>query len=80
MLKVTFLILTVSLISITLVQCAPKQILQPKTLLDNFIVGGEITKIENYPHQVAILSLNRFFCGGLIITSRWILTAAHCVQ
>jgi secreted trypsin-like serine protease len=43
------------------------------------IVGGHPVRIEDNPWQVLLL-LNggRFFCGGSIIDTYWILTAAHC--
>lgn len=47
---------------------------------EGYIVGGEIVDIEEYPHQVSLQWMGGYFCGGSIITDRWILTAAHCVE
>lgn len=45
------------------------------------IVGGQPAQISDYPWQVSLqTSANRHFCGGSVINSTWILTAAHCVQ
>jgi secreted trypsin-like serine protease len=41
------------------------------------IVGGVETKIEKYPWQVSILAASQF-CGGSLVSPRWVLTAAHC--
>ncbi|XP_035909423.1 trypsin-7-like [Anopheles stephensi] len=46
----------------------------------NRIVGGHVAVIESYPYQVSVQELNTHVCGGSIITSRWILTAGHCVD
>jgi uncharacterized repeat protein (TIGR02543 family) len=50
------------------------------------IVGGDAISISLTPWQVALISssaANNYagqFCGGSIISSQWILTAAHCVD
>lgn len=43
------------------------------------IVGGTPTTINVVPWQV-LLSVGGKLCGGSIISSTWILTAAHCVS
>ena len=50
----------------------------------DFIVGGNDANIQDYPYQVALLSITSWggsyaYCGGSIINEYWILTAAHCV-
>jgi len=46
----------------------------------NRIVGGEETETNEYPWQVALVSAggSHPFCGGTLISSRHVLTAAHC--
>lgn len=41
------------------------------------IVGGQVVIPNSWPWQVA-LKKGGFFCGGSLINSQWILTAAHC--
>uniref|UniRef100_A0A182QCJ2 Peptidase S1 domain-containing protein n=1 Tax=Anopheles farauti TaxID=69004 RepID=A0A182QCJ2_9DIPT len=43
------------------------------------IVGGSVAAEGQFPHQVALLRSNALTCGGSLIDSRWVLTAAHCV-
>jgi trypsin len=49
------------------------------------IVGGSPASISQYPWQAAVVESgsgnahNRQFCGGSVLTSRIVITAAHCV-
>ncbi|XP_047480398.1 clotting factor G beta subunit-like [Penaeus chinensis] len=44
------------------------------------IVGGEQATPYEYPWQVGLVQTTsrNVFCGGSIITKKWVLTAAHC--
>ncbi|KAK2583259.1 hypothetical protein KPH14_009272 [Odynerus spinipes] len=44
------------------------------------IVGGVETKVNQYPWMALLKYKKRFYCGGSIINSRYVLTAAHCVD
>ena len=47
------------------------------------IVGGQETEVNEYPWQVGISSATsstNFFCGGSIVSDKWVLTAAHCID
>ncbi|XP_014270372.1 trypsin-7 isoform X2 [Halyomorpha halys] len=44
------------------------------------IVGGEETDINEFPWMVRLSYFNRFYCGGMLINDRYVLTAAHCVR
>ncbi|CAG7838479.1 unnamed protein product [Allacma fusca] len=47
------------------------------------IIGGEVAVEGQFPHQVALfdnlLGIKFFSCGGSIISSKYVITAAHCV-
>ncbi|CAG9765917.1 unnamed protein product [Ceutorhynchus assimilis] len=48
---------------------------------DRRIVGGVDTSVNEYPAMVGMVDSNRrVYCGGTIISNRYVLTAAHCVQ
>ncbi|KAJ8918086.1 hypothetical protein NQ315_011543 [Exocentrus adspersus] len=49
-------------------------------LLDGRIVGGENTTISAHPYIVSLLRSNSHTCGGALISTTWVLTAAHCVS
>lgn len=46
------------------------------------IVGGAVTKKGEFPHMAALgfngIDGAQFFCGGSLISDRFVLTAAHC--
>ena len=44
------------------------------------IVGGVETEVSEYPWQAGLVSKgsSSVFCGGSLVNSKWVLTAAHC--
>ncbi|XP_070493066.1 uncharacterized protein [Chironomus tepperi] len=45
------------------------------------IIGGMHTKRGDFPWNAAlVLSDGRFFCGGILVSNRKVVTAAHCIQ
>ncbi|KAJ8918088.1 hypothetical protein NQ315_011545 [Exocentrus adspersus] len=49
-------------------------------MLDGRIVGGVDVDIADYPYQVSVQMLSFHYCGGAIISTRWVLSAAHCTD
>jgi secreted trypsin-like serine protease len=44
------------------------------------IVGGADVSIAQNPWQVSLQADGSHFCGGSIISDRWVVTAQHCVE
>ncbi|KAG7305166.1 hypothetical protein JYU34_009192 [Plutella xylostella] len=55
-------------------------VVRPDYTYDGRIVGGQEANIEDHPYQVSFVVNNSYFCGGFIVSERYIVTAAHCAQ
>ncbi|KAI5646904.1 trypsin domain-containing protein [Phthorimaea operculella] len=44
------------------------------------ILGGVETAVNEFPWIVRLTYFNKFYCGGILINDRYVLTAAHCVK
>ncbi|MFM2031853.1 MAG: hypothetical protein RLZZ297_618 [Chloroflexota bacterium] len=49
----------------------------PAVAAESRIVGGTYASMAEYPYQVLIL-FNGYMCGGSLISTQYVLTAAHC--
>ncbi|ELK18481.1 Kallikrein-14, partial [Pteropus alecto] len=49
---------------------------------ENKIIGGYTCIQHSQPWQAALLAgpMHRFLCGGVLLSDRWAITAAHCAR
>lgn len=53
---------------------------QQVSKLNERIVGGEVTYIEEYPYQASLQYVYKHVCGAVIISENYVVTAAHCTD
>ena len=44
------------------------------------IVGGTQAMAGDWGWQAIMLNMGNFICGGSLINSQWVVTAAHCAE
>lgn len=55
-------------------------IYRPETGVEGKIVGGQDVDITQLPYQLSLEEKGLHVCGASIISTRFALTAAHCVD
>jgi len=43
-------------------------------------MGGGHAEFNEYPWMVAMLFKGHYYCGGTLISDKYVVTAAHCVR
>lgn len=44
------------------------------------IVGGQISERNSLPWMVSVQKEGEHYCGGALISDKYVLTAAHCIE
>nr|AAM96942.1 trypsin 3 [Phlebotomus papatasi] len=73
-----FRLVIVCALIVAVLGASVKNLTRPR--LDGRIVGGIAVDISEVPYQVSLQRYNSHSCGGSIISSNYILTAAHCTD
>merc|ERR1719383_931467 len=64
--------------------CSAEQIEERGAGDENYIIGGQPAGHEEFPYQISLRmmrgSRGQHICGGTLISSTWVLCAAHCFQ
>jgi len=55
------------------------EVLNDENLVEGRVVNGRVAGRNEFPWAVALLQNGRQFCGGSLIDSHHVLTAAHCI-
>nr|CAD7268300.1 unnamed protein product [Timema shepardi] len=69
-----------SLLSIPLYAPADGHQEESANLPDARIINGAAASMGQFPWQVQLIMDQSEFCGGSLISSNWVLTAAHCTN
>ncbi|KAK3106139.1 hypothetical protein FSP39_013544 [Pinctada imbricata] len=63
------------------IQHPSQKLIEEARMGESRIVGGSDAKISNHPWQVSLQgSTGNHFCGASLVHTRWLVTAAHCVD
>ncbi|XP_011863819.1 PREDICTED: trypsin-1-like isoform X2 [Vollenhovia emeryi] len=54
-------------------------LVRPASPLDPRTARGTVTDIQQHPYQLSLQRGLRHICGAVIISNKWVVTAAHCV-
>ncbi|XP_066269408.1 chymotrypsinogen 2-like [Branchiostoma lanceolatum] len=57
------------------------QAIQPRTVGMTRVVNGENALAHSWPWQASLQTSSSWhYCGGVLISDQWVLSAAHCYQ
>lgn len=65
------------------VQCSPRNCGKRNSSFetkDSYVINGHHSRLGQWPWQALVHTGQRFVCGASIITNKWLVTAAHCLE